>query len=164
MSLSAAGLLWCRVAGWLCSLSPSLLSFFLSQAGSRFCLCLSPCLQVGLAVGCLAESRERLVEQRSVENTVKPCELGKHKGVQSRHRGKEREQVSWCNDYAGPGPQGRAAELLWWPHSSACPGETRKSWDQSEGKDREQNGGHCGQLATPGSALGISSTSCCESM
>lgn len=75
----------------------------------------------------------------------------------------EREQVSWCNDHAGPGPCGRAAELLWWPHSSAGPEETGKSWEQSRGRGRAESSSHHGQPAVPGSAFGIASTSCCES-
>lgn len=38
--------------------------------------------------------------------------------------GEERELICWCKDHAGPGLCGRAAELLWLPHSSAGPKET----------------------------------------
>jgi len=77
---------------------------------------------------------------------------------------RERKQVSWYNDHAGPGPHGRAAELLWWPHSSASPEETWKSWEQSGGRDRRESSGHHRQLAMPGSVVGIASTSCRQSM
>lgn len=73
--------------------------------------------------------------------------------MQSRQQA-QKEQV---NDKVGPGAHGRAAELLWWVHSSADPEETWERWDKSGG--RGESDSLCGMLAVPGSALMDSTSS-----